>query len=256
LRDEGNESNNSGYSIPLSDLHETNDEDNDLFTYNVEHNIKNNVDWFPQFGGMISTNFGDDVVESDYPDSDSLISLDSDEEEGDQPRKKRYPEFNAVHDMNKNITFTVGHIFKDRHDFRRALKLYAIQNRFDFVYKHNDRVRVTAVCKENCGWRIHASLTSNKGSFQIKTFHSTHECGSNYYNNKVDMNFIANRYKANFRDDPTWTIIALKEQVHRDYNVEVPIMRCYYAKKMAINQVNGSYEEQYISIRENMERLS
>jgi len=247
LRDGGNESDDSGRSIPLSDLHETDDEDNDLFTYNVEHNIKNNVDWFPQFGGVISTNFGDDGVESDYADNDSLISLDSNEEEGDQPRKKRYPEFNAVHDMNKNITFIIGHIFKDRHDFRKTLKLYAI---------HNDRVRVTAVCKENCGWRIHASLTSNKGSFQIKTFHSTHECGSNYYNNKVDMNFIANRYKANFRDDPTWTIIALKEQVHRDYNVEVPIMRCYYAKKMAINQVNGSYEEQYISIRENMERLS
>jgi len=31
--------------------------------------------------------------------------------------------------MNKNITFTVGHIFKDRHDFRKMLKLYAIQNR-------------------------------------------------------------------------------------------------------------------------------
>jgi hypothetical protein len=65
---------------------------------------------------MISTNFGDDGVESDYADSDSLISLDNDEEEGDQLRKKRYSEFNAVHDMNKNITFTVGHIFKDRHD--------------------------------------------------------------------------------------------------------------------------------------------
>jgi hypothetical protein len=129
LRDEGNESDDFGRSIPLSDLYETDDEDNDLFTYNVEHNIKNNVDWFPQFGCMISTNFGDDGVESDYADSDSLISLDSDEEEGDQPRKKRYPEFNAVHDMNKNITFTVGHIFKDRHDFRKMLKLYAIQNR-------------------------------------------------------------------------------------------------------------------------------
>jgi len=165
LRDEGNESDDFGRSIPLSDLHETEDEDNDLFTYNVEHNIKNNVDWFPQFGGMISTNFGDDGVEFDYANSDSLISLDSDEEEGDQSRKKRHPVFNAVHDMNKNITFIVGHIFNDRHDFRKALKLYAIQNRFDFVYKHNDRVRVTVVCKENCGWRIHASLTSDKGAF-------------------------------------------------------------------------------------------
>jgi hypothetical protein len=123
LRCEGNESNNSGCSIPLSDLHETYDEDNDLFTYNMEHNIKNNVDWFPQFWGMISTNLGDDGVESDYANNDSLISLDSEEEEGDQPRKKRYAEFNAVHDMNKNITFTVGHIFKDRDYFRKPLKL-------------------------------------------------------------------------------------------------------------------------------------
>lgn len=112
----------------MSDFHETDDEDNDLFTYNVEHNIKNNVDWFPQFGGMISTNFGDDGVESDYADSDTLVSLDSDEEEGDQPKKKRYPEFNACHDMKKTITFTIGHIFKDRDDFKkvRNFMLYKI----------------------------------------------------------------------------------------------------------------------------------
>jgi len=50
----------------------------------------------------------------------------------------------------------------------------------DFKYKHNDRVRVSVVCKEQgqgCDWRIHASLDAKKESIHIKTFIPDHQCG-------------------------------------------------------------------------------
>jgi hypothetical protein len=52
-----------------------------------------------------------------------------------------------------------------------------MQYGFDFKYKHNDRVKVTTVCKEqDCTWRIHASLAAKKEAVQIKTFVPDHQC--------------------------------------------------------------------------------
>jgi hypothetical protein len=63
--------------------------------------------------------------------------------------------------------------------FKKALKWYAMQHGFDFKYKHNDKVRVIAVCKEQgegCDWRIHASMNAKKESIQIKTIKLDHQC--------------------------------------------------------------------------------
>jgi hypothetical protein len=41
--------------------------------------------------------------------------------------------------------------------FKATIKNYVIQNGFDFVYQHNDKIRVTMVCKLKCGWQVHLS---------------------------------------------------------------------------------------------------
>jgi hypothetical protein len=68
-----------------------------------------------------------------------------------------------------------GDLFTDTRVFKKALKWYTVQHEFDFKYKHNDRVRVTAVCKEqDYIWRIHGSLDAKKEATQIKTFVPDH----------------------------------------------------------------------------------
>jgi hypothetical protein len=132
--------------------------------------------------------------------------------------------------------------------FKAAIKTYSIQNGFDFVYKRNDKIRVTAVYKLKCGWRIHASWSNTRDSFQIKTFKPTHNCGTHHENKKANVNWISNHYLENFRDDPTWTEYALREQIKRDYNITIP--RWYRAKKMAMKKVYGNEAEHYKNSRD------
>jgi hypothetical protein len=74
-------------------------------------------------------------------------------------KKIRYLEF-IEHDLKGKINLKKGLRFPGTTMFKVALKNYAIQNGFDFVYQHYDKIRVTTVCKLKCGWRIHVSQSN------------------------------------------------------------------------------------------------
>jgi len=108
---------------------------------------------------------------------------------------------------------------------------------------------VTAVCKLKCGWRIHLSQSNKRDAFEIKTFVPTHNCGTHHKNKKANMHWIAEQYLESFRDDPTWIVHALREQVKRDYNIKIPKWVAYRAKTIAM-KVYGSEVEHYQNSRD------
>ncbi|XP_059436290.1 uncharacterized protein LOC132169240 [Corylus avellana] len=182
-------------------------------------------------------------------ESPELLSLEIDENaEGTSKRKRKrrkYPEWHGLHDLKEKIEIHVGQLFANPSNFKEALQLYAVQNCFDYTYMHNDKKRVSAYCKQKCGWRVYASWKSNTKYFQIKTLEKVHNCGSHYYNKRVSIKWAANRYIDNFRDQPNWKASALKEAVRRDYNVELTLLACYRAKRMALKLLARSDDGQY-----------
>jgi hypothetical protein len=129
-------------------------------------------------------------------------------------RKKKYRQFNEKHYLKIPVTFAIGDQLTDAYSFKRALKTFAVQNGFDYHYKHNDIGRVSTVCREhsekNCMWRIHASIDFTKTCIQIKTLYPTYTCGNQYENTKCNVEYLVRVYKKDFKDDPTWTSYALQ----------------------------------------------
>jgi hypothetical protein len=62
--------------------------------------------------------------------------------------------------------------------------------------------------------------------------------------------WIRNQYLEEFRDDPTWTVHALRERVKRDYNINIPKWVAYRAKTIAMKKVYGSEVEYYQNSRD------
>jgi hypothetical protein len=132
-----------------------------------------------------------DVISTDSADSerdmDSLSSESDDANASRSGRKKiRYPDF-TENDLKGKIKLKKGIRFPNTTLLKTALKTFVIQNGFDFVYQHNDKIRVTAVCKLKCGWRLHASQSNKRDAIQIKTFVNTHKCGAHHENKKANM---------------------------------------------------------------------
>ena len=85
----------------------------------------------------------------------------------------------------ENVQLEKDQKFASHVVFKEALKEWCIIEKHDFEYKHNDKWRVTAVCKKKIGWKIHASQTQMGDAFQIKSFKSIHTCGKDHKNSKI-----------------------------------------------------------------------
>ncbi|XP_077215829.1 uncharacterized protein LOC143850465 [Tasmannia lanceolata] len=156
-------------------------------------------------------------------------------------------EFNENVDMQKPV-LVVGMIFSSPQVFRAALKEYAIQHGFDYMFVKNETSRVTAICKSKCGWRIHASPMQMGEGFQIKSYVPTHKCPRSYQNHQVTSSWLSSKYLEKIRDDPNWNVHAIRKSVKRDFKVDVSKTKIYRAKRKAMVCIEGGYVEQYARV--------
>jgi hypothetical protein len=188
-----------------------------------------------------------DCQPNEVNESDGLASLGDSDFNG--VKRKKYRQFNEKHDLTIPVKLALGDQFPDAYSIKRALKTFAVQNNFDYHYRHNDLGRVSAICREHkqrdCKWRFHASIDATRTCFQIKTLYPTHNYGNQYENTRCDVEYPVRVYRKDFKDDPTWTPYALQQRVKRDLNIYVPIARCYRAKKEALHQIFGSHSNQF-----------
>jgi hypothetical protein len=231
----------------LSDIERSDSEPEDLF-YDADEVSKEKdgkAHWWENIDlGVNET--GADLGDKEADNSSDGLGSDSD----DVGRKKQYRQFNKKFDLNIPITFELGDVFPDTYVFKLALKTQAVQQGYDYKFTHNDRCRVSVICmQESCYWRIHASTDATRTCTRIKRYYSTHSCGFQFENTKCDIKYLVRKYKRDFKDDPTWTPYALKERVKRDLNINVPIQRCYKAKREVLHQVFGSHSSQYCLTR-------
>ncbi|XP_012832963.1 PREDICTED: uncharacterized protein LOC105953830 [Erythranthe guttata] len=111
-----------------------------------------------------------------------------------------------------NLIIDVGQVFEGgAKDFRKALCLYAIEMGFEFRYVKNERVRVTAVCKDkdvkDCMWRILASIEHTNGFFYIRRYVKHHTCGSGFATSskkRLTSDIIAELVMCEVTSKPGW----------------------------------------------------
>ncbi|XP_077242582.1 uncharacterized protein LOC143883104 [Tasmannia lanceolata] len=139
-------------------------------------------------------------------------------------------EFNEHVDMHKPV-LAVGTIFSSPQVFTAALKEYAIQHGFDYMFVKNETSRVTTICKSKCGWRIHTSPMQMGEGFQIKSYVPTHKCPRSYQNHQVTSSWLSSKYLEKIRDDPNWNVHAIRKSVKRDFKVDVSKAKIYRAKE-------------------------
>jgi len=238
----------------MSDFEVTDGEEDNIVREAREETNK----WFRTWGMASTSNDGGDPIndpDAKFDDRETFHSMDSKEEEEDEgegPRRRvrRYPECRPKRDLKDIITLTVGLKFSNPTEFKETLKAFAVQNSFDYMYKHNEKTRVTAECKKKCGWRIHTSWSNCRKFFQIKTFQLVHNCGSHHDNKRATVRWAANRYMDSFRDQRNLKSTTLREMIRRDYHVEFKMLSCLRAKRMALELLDGIDCEQYKHTRE------
>ena len=101
---------------------------------------------------------------------DELYSLGGSEDEGPHERHTYFNKDTGFKDpqLCKGMKFTSAYVF------RKALREWAIKRGYTYVFNKNCTTRVSAICENKCGCRIHASKLRDCSTFQIKTFKPNH----------------------------------------------------------------------------------
>jgi hypothetical protein len=138
--------------------------------------------------------------------SETFHSMDSEEDDGEgSPRQvKRYPEWKPERDLKEKVELSIGLKFANPIKFKETLQVFTVQNSLDYKYQHNEKTRVSAICKKKYGWRIHASWSNCKKYFQIKTFEHVHNCGNHRHNKRASIKWAAHKYLDSFWDQREW----------------------------------------------------
>ena len=118
---------------------------------------------------------------------------------------EKWPQFNKEIDM-ENPRLEKGMEFKNAASFRNALREYCVQNCVDYRWHLNKGYKMSAICKNECGWRIYASKNRDSQNIQIKTFYPSCKCGRTFDNAHVTSTYLAKRSNEELIDNPKWAM--------------------------------------------------
>lgn len=153
----------------------------------------------------------------------------------------------AAQQWQNNIT-GVGQRFNSVHEFREALRKYAIAHQFAFKYKKNDSHRVTVKCKaEGCQWRIHASRLSTTPLICIKKMNPTHTCEGSVLATgyQATRSWVASIIKEKLKVFPNYKPKDIVNDIKQEYGVQLNYFQAWRGKEIAKEQLQGSYKEAY-----------
>ncbi|XP_060210961.1 uncharacterized protein LOC132637975 [Lycium barbarum] len=118
-----------------------------------------------------------------------------------------------------------GMSFKDIHEARNLLSLYAMVNKKELLLLKSDNNRLRYRCEEGCQFICLISKDKGREGCRVKTLNTKHDCNEKFKNGTVDYLTIAHYFKRKLQDDPKY--------------------KCKRAKRMILEKLEGSFNDDY-----------
>ncbi|KAK4380800.1 hypothetical protein Sango_3029500 [Sesamum angolense] len=145
----------------------------------------------------------------------------------------------------QDVDLCIGMKFPSREKYREALRDWAVRRGWDLTFVKNEKTKITAICKNGCDWRIHASPVMKTTTFQIKSIKGQHNCAHRIENKQANYKYIGKRIQDFVKDNPSEGLKSLKNKIRRDIQVDVSLFKVYRAKKYALELMKGDVKQQY-----------
>ncbi|KAI3792815.1 hypothetical protein L2E82_06706 [Cichorium intybus] len=101
-----------------------------------------------------------------------------------------------------------------------------------------------------CVWVLYVSKWKNDREWQVKTYIKEHHCLQTRTVKAVDYKFLSKQILHQVETNPHIPIRALRDQLQRQYKVDISKMKAFRARSAAIDIVKGDYTSQYTILRD------
>ncbi|CAI9301559.1 unnamed protein product [Lactuca saligna] len=244
------------------------DEDNlihdvDVDMKDLHMNIDKDVEWV---GGSSESNVPEDTQQGDLEviNTEVLLSGSSSDEANDGKRRKTIRAIQRAYENDAALvseTFYIFQTFSSSKDFKTQVKLHSIRTRREIQLEKNDKNRVRFVCKgtipnlatneeEKCPWVIYCSKWKRDIDWMVKTYTKEHRCLQTRKVKACHYKFLSEHIVQVIETNPKIPIRALREQLQREYQMDISHMKTFREKQQALKHVQGDYASQYRLLRD------
>ncbi|CAI9303017.1 unnamed protein product [Lactuca saligna] len=257
--DDDSESEDSDFFIDEDNL--IHDVDVDMKDFHM--NIDKDVEWV---GGSSESNVPEDTQQGDLEviNTEVLLSGSSSDEANDGKRRKTIRAIHRAYENDAALVsepFYIFQTFSSSKDFKTQVKLHSIRTRREIQLEKNDKNRVRFVCKgtipnlatneeEKCPWVIYCSKWKRDIDWMVKTYTKEHRCLQTRKVKACDYKFLSEHIVQVIETNPKIPIRALREQLQREYQMDISHMKTFRAKQQALKHVQGDYASQYRLLRD------
>lgn len=196
-----------------------------------------------QGGGSAQHGLSAHDLSDDYM-SEELDSAEEGDSDGEDKCKGVFPRFRKE-ELDKKYKFKLGMEFKSLKQFKKAILKWSVLNGREVRFAKNDKVRVRAVCKGNCGFTALVSRVGDSHTYRMKTLVDRHTCGRVFANKNAKSKWVAKGVMDRIMGGSDVSLAEIIQDVRRNYATGITVWSAWKAKQIARGIVEGDALKQY-----------
>jgi len=126
--------------------------------------------------------------------------------------------------------------------------MYALENGRCLKIFKCDKRRIRVKCVGANGkyvWYAYCGYMKSVNTWQLRKIIDQHTCSREFNIRLINSKWLSKRLEKTVRSNPNTKTVDIREKVSRKYNIGISMCMAYRAKAMAIENVDGSFVEQY-----------
>ena len=189
----------------------------------------------------------DNEVPTGQCDGDEDSSEDSDEDQN----RTTAPTERVRYDGEGEGHFMLGMTFANAEEARVAISKYAVCFGYKLKLNPNEPFRIVAKCqnKNRCPFMLRISKDGRNPGLSIKTLKADHACFRHYTIPSASAKFLATHFKSKIYHNPAFKVKDMMAEAEELLKITVSLQKCKRAKRMVIQEMDGSYRFNSSSLR-------
>ncbi|KAK4264572.1 hypothetical protein QN277_025731 [Acacia crassicarpa] len=190
----------------------------------------------------------ENVVDDDGEDGSGFEDEDSEDESGQSGGDGPLLEVRGSTEIcgsNGRPFFTLESSFADKKHLLATLDQYAIKAGVNIHLTKSGPLRGRARCEKGCPFVVFASKHRSNPNLVVKTLNLEHSCSRVFKNPRASVKWLATHFKQKVQERPQYKVSDMKKDCRDELKLHVSIHKCKRAKKMIMEEMEGSYVDEF-----------
>ncbi|XP_016172476.1 uncharacterized protein LOC107614863 [Arachis ipaensis] len=153
-----------------------------------------------------------------------------------------------VHKLQKDMSqykWEVGTVYASREEFKDTVTSYAVHTARSIRFRKCDLQRVRAVCSGDCPFWVYAAKVRGEKTWQLRSMNLTHTCTQAHRVGILHPKWLGKAFKKKVESNPKVKIKELVSKAQKKWNLTVTNSLATKTKQIALDQIQGTFREQY-----------